>query len=84
MWRLHVYVPSCTPLGSGDASQSGRGKVQAGFAARKRADDLCASTDFLHQAFQRIFGAQLDPLAIVLGPCMDGSRWARAFRLKMA
>jgi hypothetical protein len=24
------------------------------------------------------------PLAIVLGPCMDGSRGARAFRLKLA
>jgi hypothetical protein len=62
---LHVHVSSCAPLGSGDVSQSGSGKVQAGFAVRKRADDLCTPTDFLHQALQRIVGSQLDPLAIV-------------------
>jgi hypothetical protein len=34
----------------------------------------------------RQFGEHLleSALAIVLGPCMDGSRGARAFRLKMA
>ena len=53
-------------------AQAGGGQVQAGFAVGERPHDPRSSPDLAHDAFQRVVGSELDPMAVGKGVVGQG------------
>lgn len=49
---------------SEDVTQAGGGQVQAALPVRKGSNDTGATPDFFHDAFERVVGPDLQPVAV--------------------
>jgi len=63
-------------------SQTGRSEIEARLPIRESADHFGPATDFLHDAFQRVVGADLSPMAC--WKCIVGQRLIDASSISSA